>query len=59
LKARPHWGLDLSILQSFDEVRALYPQANAWFKAYESLNANGTFDGKLTDRLKISKKPRT
>lgn len=58
-KARPHWGLDLSILKSFDEVRALYgAPADAWLSVLEQLNPVGTFDGALTDRLGISKPKR-
>lgn len=60
LGARPHWGLDLSILRSFDEVRRLYgsAQADTWLAVREQLNPQGTFDGALTDRLGISKRPR-
>ena len=57
--ARPHWGLDLSILTSFDQVRQLYPKADVWLDVFKDLNALGTFDGRLTDRLRISKKQRS
>jgi L-gulonolactone oxidase len=53
-KARPHWGLDLNMLQSFDQVRALYPGADAWLDVYKRMNARGTFNAQLTDRLGIS-----
>lgn len=58
LGARPHWGLDLNVLQSFDEVRRLYPDSAERFLAiYKQMNRSGTFNGKLTDRLGISVKP--
>jgi hypothetical protein len=58
-KARPHWGLDLSILTSIDDVRRLYPETTAaWLRAFDQLNPKGTFDGPFTDRLGISKVPR-
>ncbi|MEY4580360.1 MAG: hypothetical protein RL701_5063, partial [Pseudomonadota bacterium] len=52
--ARPHWGLDLQILQDFSEVKALYPAAERWHQQYQRFNARGTFNGELTDRLGIS-----
>ena len=52
--ARPHWGLDMNILQSFDSVRRLYPKADLWLEKFKQMNAKGTFDGNLTDRLGIS-----
>jgi L-gulono-1,4-lactone dehydrogenase len=53
--ARPHWGLDLNILQSYDSVRKLYPNtADLWLEKFQAMNKRGTFDGKLTDRLGIS-----
>jgi hypothetical protein len=53
--ARPHWGLDLSILNSWAQVESLYGAANAasWHHAYDELNKSGVFKGRLTDRLKI------
>jgi len=54
LGARPHWGLDLSILKSRAEVERLYPRFGDWYGVYRTLNAHGTFDGDLTDRLGIS-----
>jgi hypothetical protein len=56
--ARPHWGLDLSILKGFQQVRQLYPHADDWLKVYDALNPLGTFDGHTTDRLGISVHPR-
>lgn len=56
--ARPHWGLDLNLLRSETQLRALYPKWENWKAQYRSFNANGTFDGKVTDRLGISVRPR-
>lgn len=58
LAARPHWGLDLSVLQGRDSVAALYPAWPKWLTVYETLNAKGAFDGRLTDRLGISRRSR-
>jgi hypothetical protein len=52
--ARPHWGLDLNVLQNFDQVRALYPSADAWLDVYKRMNARGTFNAQFTERLGIS-----
>lgn len=54
LGARPHWGLDLSVLESAEEVARLYPRWNDWRRVHAALNAHGTFDGELSDRLGIS-----
>lgn len=56
--SRPHWGLDLNTLTSEAQLRALYPRWDAWKAQYLRFNANGTFDGKVTDRLGISVRPR-
>ena len=57
--ARPHWGLDMSFLRSWSEVERLYGQsARDWQRVYQRLNAAGTFDGHLTDRLGISMRPK-
>lgn len=56
--SRPHWGLDLNTLTSEAQLRALYPRWDAWKAQYRRFNANGTFDGKVTDRLGISVRPR-
>ncbi|HYP88194.1 MAG TPA: FAD-binding protein, partial [Polyangiaceae bacterium] len=70
--ARPHWGLDMSVLKSWSQVEALYGEAAraahdavpaetaaaAWLRVYKRLNANGTFDGRFTDRLGISMRPK-
>lgn len=55
--ARPHWGLDLKLLQSSADASALYPKWNDWITQFRRFN-NGTFDGKVTDRLGISVRPR-
>jgi L-gulono-1,4-lactone dehydrogenase len=58
-RARPHWGLDHNILKDFNEVEALYGDAaRRWLSVFRRLNTKGTFDGALTDRLKISMRPR-
>lgn len=56
--ARPHWGLDLNLLTSEAQLRALYPKWDNWKAQYLRFNPNGTFDGKVTDRLGISVRPR-
>ena len=54
-RARPHWGLDLKVMNSFDQVRALYPDsADRWLKVYKAMNSKGTFNAPFTDRLGIS-----
>lgn len=56
MKARPHWGLDRNILRSDAAVARLYPDTwSRWKDARRTLNAVGTFDGLVTDRLGISK----
>ncbi len=57
-QARPHWGLDLNSLTSEAQVRSLYPKWDIWKTQYRRFNG-GTFDGKVTDRLGISVRPRT
>lgn len=58
--ARPHWGLDLNLLTSEAQARALYPATwDRWKAQYRRFNTTGTFDGKVTDRLGISVRPRT
>ena len=54
---RPHWGLDLDVLQGDTWPRALYPRWDAWITVYKQFN-KGSFDGAVTDRLGISIKPR-
>ncbi len=57
--ARPHWGLDTNSLTSEDQVRSLYPETwDRWKTQYRRFNSTGTFDGKVTDRLGISVRPR-
>lgn len=54
--ARPHWGLDLNYLKSWEQVRALYPDtADRWLRVYERMNASGTFDSPFTERMGISR----
>ena len=57
-RARPHWGLDLNVLRSEAEVAALYPAYPKWKAAFTQLNTRGTFDGKFSDRLGISRRAR-
>jgi hypothetical protein len=56
--ARPHWGLDLNVLRSEAEVAALYPAYPTWKAIYDQLNDRGTFDGKFSDRIGISRRRR-
>ena len=57
--ARPHWGLDMSVLTSFAQVQGLYGKAaDDWLRVYQRLNSAGTFDGRFTDRLGISMRPK-
>lgn len=53
-EGRPHWGLDLSVLQGDDELRRIYPRWDDWLAVYRKFNSQGVFDGKVTDRLGIS-----
>lgn len=56
---RPHWGLDLNSITSDSQARALYPDTwDRWKNQYRRFNVSGTFDGKVTDRLGISVRPR-
>jgi L-gulono-1,4-lactone dehydrogenase len=56
-RARPHWGLDLDVLEDWSEVVALYGEAaHSWRRVYDDLNGNGTFNARFTDRLGISVK---
>lgn len=52
--ARPHWGLDLSVLQGDADLRRIYPRWDDWLAVYRQFNSKGVFDGKVTDRLGIS-----
>lgn len=54
--ARPHWGLDLNVLKSIDDVKALWGDANVdrWLGVYRQLNRSGVFNAAVTDRLGIS-----
>lgn len=55
--ARPHWGLDLSILEGPTRVAELYPHWADWLRVRAELNPEGTFDGALSDRLGFSSTP--
>jgi L-gulono-1,4-lactone dehydrogenase len=56
--ARPHWGLDLNVLDAYEHVRTLFPEtADRWYAVYRRLNERGTFNGPFTDRLGISVNP--
>jgi L-gulono-1,4-lactone dehydrogenase len=58
-QARPHWGLDLNSITSDSQARALYPETwDRWKTQYRRFNTTGTFDGKVTDRIGISVRPR-
>jgi hypothetical protein len=57
--ARPHWGLDVNSITSEAQLRALYPDTwDRWKAQYRRFNVTGTFDGKATDRMGISVRPR-
>jgi hypothetical protein len=55
LTARPHWGLDRNVLRSEEKVASLYPDWPKWRRSLEQMNPRGTFDGLVTDRLRISR----
>lgn len=57
-QARPHWGLDFKLLQGSEWASMLFPEWGQWIQHYETMNPNGTFDGRVTDRLGISRNPR-
>jgi hypothetical protein len=54
---RLHWGLDLSVMQGPTWPSQLYERWDDWLAMYRQFN-KGTFDGKVTDRLGISVRPR-
>ena len=56
--SRPHWGLDMKVLSNEQQLRDLYPRWDDWKVVYRRFNATGTFDGRVTDRLGISVRPR-
>jgi hypothetical protein len=58
MAARPHWGLDRNVLHGTEELERLYPAWPKWREAFHRLNPNGVFDGRLTDRLGISRRSR-
>ncbi len=55
LSARPHWGLDRNLFRGTAQVERLYPDWHKWLGSFEQMNPRGTFDGLLTDRLRISR----
>ncbi len=54
---RLHWGLDLDVIEGTTWPEAIYDRWDAWLAVYRRFN-QGTFDGKVTDRLGISIHPR-
>jgi hypothetical protein len=55
LGGRPHWGLSLDSIRSFDQLRALYPESlDPWLAVYRQLNSKGTFNNSFTNRIGIS-----
>lgn len=52
--ARPHWGLDVKVLQGESWPPQIYPRWEDWKQIYRQFNSQGTFDGRFTDRLGIS-----
>lgn len=57
LGGRLHWGLDLDVIEGPAWPAALYDRWDTWLDVYRRFN-QGSFDGKLTDRLGISIRPR-
>jgi hypothetical protein len=55
LAARPHWGLDRNFLRSEEQAARLYPDWQKWKGSLALMNPKGTFDGLVTDRLRISR----
>lgn len=55
LLARPHWGLDVSVLRGHERLAEIYPKSfERWLAEYKKANATGVFNGEVTDRLRIS-----
>lgn len=54
--ARPHWGLDVKVLEGESWASRIYPRWDEWKQIYREFNSQGTFDGRFTDRLEISMK---
>lgn len=54
LKARPHWGLDLSAIQGRAQASHLFEHFDDWHRQYRIYNASGVFNGEVTDRLGVS-----
>jgi FAD/FMN-containing dehydrogenase len=53
--ARPHWGLDRNALSTEKQVARLYPKWKDWRAVHDRLNAQGTFDGRISARLGIAR----
>jgi len=51
--ARVHWGLDDDVLTATD-VRAMYPDLDAWCAVFSALNHQGHFDSEFTRRVGLS-----
>jgi len=41
---RPHWGLNFAFKFNQTRLKKLYPKYNAWKRAFNFFNPNGTFD---------------
>jgi hypothetical protein len=54
-KARPHWGLDLSVIRREETLRELYPRYADWKAQFSRLNASGVFNSEFTDRVGLSR----
>src|SRR5262249_28472464 len=53
-KARPHWGLDVSVCHCESVLRDLYPRFDDWKAQFAALNSAGVFNSQFTDRLGLS-----
>ncbi len=53
-KARPHWGLDLNVIQGEATLRDLYPRFDTWKAQFRKLNSSGVFNNQFTDRVGLS-----
>jgi hypothetical protein len=52
--ARPHWGMDLRVIEELDTMRRLYPQFPAWERQFRLLNSAGVFNSEFTDRIGLT-----
>jgi hypothetical protein len=53
-KARPHWGLDVSVCHCESVMRDLYPRFDDWKAQFLRLNDAGVFNSQFTDRIGVS-----